>query len=395
MVPRISYERRLRPNTRAVVLASLWFAVSLVICFGVENAWAAPSISTVSGTVGNGQSITINGSGFGANGPNVLLFEDFEKGTVGQTISTASGSAQVGNWSVISVTSTGNPGYSNSYVLSGSKSGMANFSWWTHDLPQMQLNFSAATDVYWSFWQYLPSNRDIPGTNNGDGPNWKFWWLGGNPNTFPLPSDYVEMINTSSFGNGTLFEAADDTNSPTRWGATAQYPGTSETKGAWCRKMVYFHNSTSSGTVWYSELTSAAGLTNRINVSGVSTAHSGELWQTLIIPGYGRDDSNAVVYYDDVYVATGAGARARVEIGDNATYTSCHNLAVCTPTSWSNTSITATARTGSFVSGSNAYLFVIDAGGAPSVGKLVTIGSGSGSAAIGPAQGLTITGTTN
>jgi len=58
----------------------------------------APLITGVSGTITNGSEITITGSDFGANGPTVHIFDDFESGTVGNNIRLGSGSATGGRW---------------------------------------------------------------------------------------------------------------------------------------------------------------------------------------------------------------------------------------------------------------------------------------------------------
>src|SRR5574340_127762 len=62
-------------------------AILLIILFPVLSV-AAPNPTGVSGTVSNGQSITVTGTGFGATGPNIRIFDDFETGTNGATIAT-------------------------------------------------------------------------------------------------------------------------------------------------------------------------------------------------------------------------------------------------------------------------------------------------------------------
>ena len=51
----------------------------LIAILAACPAWAAPSISGVSGTASGGEAITISGSDFG-NGPSIVIFDDFEKG---------------------------------------------------------------------------------------------------------------------------------------------------------------------------------------------------------------------------------------------------------------------------------------------------------------------------
>ena len=130
------------------------------------------------------------------------------------------------------------------------------------------------------------------------------------------------------------------------------------------------------GAASFSELNSTGNLQVG-SVTGITNQTASYPWIKLHFPGFFRNDSNSVIYLDDIYVATGA-ARARVEIGNSATYTGCTNLAILTPSSWSDSSITATVRQGSFQSGAAAYLFVVDANGNVGAPVQVTI-SGSGS----------------
>lgn len=133
--------------------------------------------------------------------------------------------------------------------------------------------------------------------------------------------------------------------------------------------------STTDGTLQAWEMNSGVKRTQIASRGGVVTIHAGETWDTLHFPGYGRGDTNSQTYYDDIYVATGNGARARVEIGNAPKYTDCTNLAVLTPTSWSDAAIIATMRQGSFHMGDTAYIFVLDPDGVPnSRGYQVTIG---------------------
>ena len=82
---------------------------------------AAPAISGVQGTISNGTSITITGSGFGATGPTIQVFDDFDKGATNSKISTTSGSAQVGQWEYVQGASS-EIIYSTEYAHSGSQS---------------------------------------------------------------------------------------------------------------------------------------------------------------------------------------------------------------------------------------------------------------------------------
>ena len=327
-----------------------------------NDAWAAPAITGVSGTVQDGQTVTISGSGFGATGPNVVLFDSFEKGTVSTNISTTSNSADVGNWNALS----GGPSqtYSSDYALGGSKTMKIDWAASYGAGPRLRYSNVQNSDIFISWWQYLPTNRDIPGTN-GEGANWKWFWIGDETDDWPWGSDYSIQCLSSTCDASTSIGSLDDLGAPARY--EGKWYSTRFSKGTWMRVTVAIKNATSGGYAWQQEIN---GGNNSVvdSVTNVVTAHAGDSWNVLTLPGYGRQDSNAVAYYDDVYVATGDGARARVEIGNASTYTASTKLGFITPNSWSNSQINATVRNGIFKSGEQIYFFVIDVNGNPSPG---------------------------
>src|SRR5512143_1106426 len=89
-------------------------------------AQAAPNVTNVSSsTVANGQSIVVTGTDFGPNGPNVVIFDDFEGGTNGSQLQL--NLAEIGAW-----TEAANPGmtmYSNLNRISGNLSARMNFDY--------------------------------------------------------------------------------------------------------------------------------------------------------------------------------------------------------------------------------------------------------------------------
>jgi hypothetical protein len=65
---------------------------------------------------------------------------------------------------------------------------------------------------------------------------------------------------------------------------------------------------------------------------------------------------------------------ARVEIGNNASFSSCTHREIQLPVAWTPTSITVTGNTGTFGPGSQVYLFVVDGNRQPSAGFPIVIG---------------------
>ncbi|NPV03150.1 MAG: hypothetical protein HPY67_00235 [Syntrophaceae bacterium] len=317
--------------------------------------------------------ISIAGSGFGSVGPNVLLFDDFEKGRDGAQIATAPGAATVGNWDYTRLTVR----YSTSFSHSGWTS--LHSDWGSDGAAEGNRlagkKLGAATELFFSWWQYIPIGAHVPGGGGPHGPNWKFFWLFGP--RFPQ-SDYTCVLITDTLPPGYAdyvgFGLKNDNTPPPRFSLGWIYP-VEFRKGEWKRFDQYFKWGTSNnGHFGLWELKST-GYHQWADARNVTTGHEGEIWEHLNFPGYGRGDSNnAHTYYDDIYIAKGPGARARVEIGNKPTYSKCTNLAIITPTTWTDNRITATVRQGSFKAGDNAYLFVIDAKGAISPGYPVTIG---------------------
>jgi hypothetical protein len=136
---------------------------TLLLIVLARPVWSAPLITGVSGSIQNGQTITIAGSAFGS-GPNVILFDDFEKGVNGQNISTSVGGAQVGRWNEIE--GSNYPKYSNANALSGSLAFRANMSaYWLENVASY---LPASTKkVFISWWTLIPSGTVLPGTGAG------------------------------------------------------------------------------------------------------------------------------------------------------------------------------------------------------------------------------------
>lgn len=359
--------------------------ILLLVTCPVASGWAAPAITGVSGNVQDGQIVTISGSGFGASGPNVVLFDAFEKGSSGSNISSAANSANIGNWTTSYKFGLTKPLYSNDYSLSGSNSMKIDWRVGYGSGPSLVYPNVQNSDILISWWQYMPTNRDVPGTNNSadGGPNWKWFWIGDQNDNWPWGSDYVTTCLNASCSSTLGVIAANDTQAPSRDDGTWYTPLFS--KGVWMRVTVAMRNATSGGYIWNQEIDGSSHIVP-FNLTNQQTAHSDDPWNALIIPGFGRLDSNGIIYIDDVYVATGAGARARVEIGNASTYSASTKLAFITPTSWNSSQIKAIVQQGVFKGGETVYLFVVDASGnaSPGYGPLTLGQSSEGGQAPAP-----------
>ncbi len=344
---------------------------SLLLLAVAGSAFAAPSVTGVSGTVSNGESITITGTDFGATGPTIQIFDDFEKGTAGNSLSTSAGSAQVNEWSEVASSDGWSTEYSTTYAHGGTQSAVSDWSGNYPTVGEPHLSFTRLftdqTQIYYSWWVYCPSDKNWPGEGISN-VNWKFHLVSGNP----WPESDFTGVQMDAAGFGAFGNWYD--NSPALY--DSGYNTVNWNKGRWQRFEFYVVGHTSAGIVQVWELNSGTARRSIVSASGVATLHSGDSWDMVRLNAYARGDVNSQTYVDDVYIATGSAARARVEICNNATYTSATNCAIATPTSWGATSIAATVRQGSFGTSDNAYLFVIDSDGAASSGYAVTFGSG-------------------
>ena len=322
-----------------------------------------PSINQVAGIFSNGQTITITGTGFGSCGPTVVLFDDFEKGIEGSNISTSLNSAVVKQWSAVSTDYQ--PVYSTLQSHSGIKSMLIDYA---QQGRWAEVQFSGTNCVYFSFWMLVPSDSCVPGVYNQDGPNWKFVLLSGNPwPASDFTSVFLQDLPNPAFS---LMSAWYDSAGLYNGSDTA----TSMIKGRWHRFEWSFYGHTSAGFIHGWEMNDGSPRRQIQNATGISSLHANDLWGLVRFPAYARQDNVAKNYYDDIYVAIGAGAQARVEIGNNADYSDCTALAILTTRSWSDTLIRADVRHGSFDVNDNVYLFVVDASGAASPGFALTLG---------------------
>lgn len=336
----------------------LTLMISIILMAG-SPIFAAPSITGVYGTVANGQTIQISGAGFGS-GPTVVLFDDFEKGSNGSLIRTGVGSAQIGKWDAIADENATR--YSNANKVSGSLAFRSDQSA-GYGLSIETAFPASTTKVFISWWLLIPSGTVLPGTGNSNGINWKNLWV--------LGSNTVDddLVMPTFLGLGDYFINGNDA-------PYGKWINLDFNIGTWKRLSFYLNGgSNGTGQVHFWDLTSS-GMVQRVNDNNVTVLNSGGAFERISLNAYGRQTNNCYPTFDDIYVAIGDNCRARVEIGNNATYSNCTKLAMATPDSWNNTSISAKVWQGNFSSSETAYLFIFDSSGNVSAGYPIQFGLG-------------------
>lgn len=330
-------------------------------------AFSAPIISSVSGILLDGNTITIQGSGFGASGPNIVLFSDFEEGPVGTTVKIGPGSAKIGQWTSYTSGLPYRPVYDSSAKVSGNLSLRADNSlYWSNGINfYFPSQVTVGQEIYASWWLYIPAGDWFPGEAASE-TNWKqFWFMRGDRgDDLVVPTQLVG----SWYINGT---------SPYKYWLPTEF-NSYFIKGRWSRFSAWVRlGNASNGAFQFSAMAlNALNEQQWVNNNNVTILATGNYWDHIGLNDYGRASNPCHPTFDDIYIATGANARARVEIGSHSTYNASTKLAVSTINSWSDNVISATIRQGNFLNGSQAYLYVFDANGVVNVtGYPVTINS--------------------
>lgn len=324
------------------------FHVRALACAAALSApavLAAPIVSSVSGTVGQGQTITISGSAFGTKPQAApIVFDDFENGTGRVEGKPAvQGSWGSGDWSYA-------VSYSTTQPLQGSKVAY-------HAFNSTDYNASLYVDpanipaIYMDFWM-----RAVPKSSSLT-RNFKPWRVYG-PNDASTANDVVfcdspGWVGLESGGGGWIQRAR-------VWNQWEHY------------QIAIKFGSNGLFTQHRDGIADLIrlGITAGGDPQGVRIGH---YWATSA-DGNCPTNPGADVYTDLVYVDN---TLARVVLGDQPVFDASRVMAIQIPSAWSSNQITAKVNTARFASGSTAYVFVVDANNVASPGFRVTVGQGS------------------
>lgn len=364
-------------NTRSRGKAEgrIWQTTAVLFAFIAAPAFATPSITQLSGMMSDKTSVTISGSGFGTKSQAAPhKWDDFESGTPGSPVngwylSSALGANYVASYSTTIVRA------------SGRKSAYQNFTDGNYNSVMALTDQSPGfRTIYISGWFY----RQVGGAPSR---NVKTWGLRGGPGFEEnAPNIRMDQYPNQNGGQITSLEApsgvCNSTESASKiiqndWGIGGDlFPN------AWHRFEVWV-NTDSAGsngeyTVWIDGAV-------RASLKGKIVDHDCPFPMVMLQNYFATDTGSPTPwmrhYWDEVYIDR---TRARIEIGNASTWTASSHREIQIPTAWSNNSISFKVNRGSFSSGDNVYLYVIDANGVPSVGFPVTISSDSGIPPSGP-----------
>jgi len=336
-------------------------------------AISAPTISSISGTVSDGESIVITG-GSNGSGATIHKWDDFEGGV---------NNNDIGNgWALVDADN--HPIYTNTGQRTGS-SLCAYTDEGTDDM--VYQHGSTLSPVYITYW----INFDFA-ASLGESYNNKHLYIGPDSVT-GYPSYIVAYVNSSPGVSLTLHGTGTSTCGYIFADDNSNLVPSDET---WVRMEVYAVESnapggtfdgTADGSVSYKIQQTGVGDTFHEQMgldatydgdpcpdrdpSAIITNESGETahWEWVTFWEFNRDPGTGGSLtpgrIDDVYIAS---SRARVEIGDNAVFANCTHREIQNHTAWAAGEITFTVNQGSFASLDGAYLFVVDENGDASAG---------------------------
>lgn len=314
------------------------FLIALFIGCSAVKALAGPSISSVSGTISQGSTVTITGGGFGQKNPaKPLIWADFESSIQPTSLGRTTAWGGIENFSQVTAGTTSG---------SGVAQGATNQSVWTLRADNTVWNaYGQQTYVYMLAKKNFQVSCDTS-------QNWKvirFWAAG-----TTLPDFYCgrDAWITESCGTTQWFACRDFV--ANTWATQEFRIQANSSLGAADGKAYWDINGNARGTA---NLTTRCSAYNVDMVTGYVVHFVAANIGSWVNPAW---SSSNQVWVDDVYVDT---TWARVMVCEASTYSSCTRPVVQIPSAWSDASITVTVNVHNLNSSSSKYLYVFDANG--------------------------------
>jgi hypothetical protein len=365
------------------------------ILFTGNICGASPQIESVTGVGYDGNNIVINGSGFGYKENAEPLISSFDSDTIENNWDEPDNFPS-GDWertsgdAFLSSAQTRSNSVKHNYSLSCTMDG------WDNGYDKINYNIQESTrDVYVSWWQY----RDMESINFAEGtPNAKFFRLY-HGNVTDVPNIVFTLWPTNEYAldgfimtgdylgsqDGDLIYHSSECNTES-WGGTNLTYGTHICAGGvreWNHFEIFVRwPSTPTGedgsVLWLVDGETVGRVENARMDDGMHTPGSGGI--VLIGNVTGAMDPISEKYISDVYIDKTV---AHVYLSESATSTwpdmeTKVHTENQVASEWSNNSISITFNQGSFNSGDQVYLYVIDENGNVNQnGYPITIGQSS------------------
>lgn len=326
---------------------------SCVAMMAASASMAAPAVTSVTGTVGHNQTLTITGSSFGSKAKAApLVFDDFEAGAVGSKVQgrpASYGTWAQGDWSY-AVT------YDSTSPLQGSKVARHAFNSTDYNA-SLYVNPQATQSLYMDFWMRAVPKGDLT-------RNWKPWRLH-DASDADVANDVVFCDSPGWVGLASGGSA---------WVKRAR------AFGEWEHFQVIVKLGSGGLFYQYRDGEPDVAVTGVSNSASITQVRIGNYWATTADANC-ASNPGADIYTDVVYVDN---TLSRVVIGDAASLSASRNTAIQIPSSWTANEISLKVNTARFAAGAKAYLFVVDSNNVASVGYPITIGASGGTVPNAP-----------
>lgn len=324
-------------------------------------AWSAPSGLAQGSSI----SLTTDGTNPFGTGPTQVWYESYSNGSLGSDVDLANtifDDTVMGH----SVRATRvSDSRSGSFAASHFKETSAN-NWNTTSLER---TFAGTTEVFVSHAAKIPAGANFPGNDGGNsGTNadystdssWKVSWLTGGAtagaNDICIPT-YVGSGIWHVGGNDISPSLYNSGVNPTWW-----------KWGKWHRFTCYMKGGSTPQTdagVFYFQVANTEEAITEISDTPVIFANGTApyQWTEFRVSGYARPrttQGGVEILSDDVYISVGTNAAARVELGDNAVYTSCTDLHIqnVAPADWATGQIDFDIDYGPFSPSQDLWLHI-------------------------------------
>jgi hypothetical protein len=359
-------------NQRSLYLSLAVLAGTVLALSWPRAVFSTPAISSAIGDFGPGGLVQVSGSNFGSEGPTILLFDDFEDVPIGESISL--NSPTIGAWTERNLYDP--------VAYGTGRSGSRSFLAWHAEkqvMRQLMLVMPEKhRDIHISYWVRLAPNTYFPGTNWPDGrmPNtfpwdssWKFNWLV-DQNGWVHDDGLYDICLPTHTGRG-QFQLAGNSAI-----VTNRYPGNSWWDwDGWMRMSFSVRDALKALDDEHMQSTfvsdkghftqSHAAIANQPDAAVGLVEHQ---FSRVNFPGWiraGSGGDDVAPLYDDIYIAVGPGASARIELADAPAYEQSRHIELLLVESWSPNQVNARVPRAVDMrsDGDVWYLFVTDAQG--------------------------------
>lgn len=340
------------------------FLFFLIFYGAILTGYSGADIVSVSGSVEDGGTITINGTGFGSGDISPLLWDNFESGSNGSSLPA---NPKSGSWTIVN----GGPVFSNSSAHSGSMSATSYYSSGNgfKNIRWERMSLSSGATYYQSYW----FRYNTPAGGNGQTKLTQLWGT-------EQINDYSPGVMTGGFAGSwwSTYIALEGSGAYQQ----ASYPLTPSQNQWHLFEMILRQSDVNVANGRVTILIDGKTVYDRNPVK--TREHSGHGWLfTSFFDGMTNWGGATQTWIDDVYFND---SWARVVLGNASTYNNSTIREIQIPTNWNSNgqSITVTCNTGSFSTGQTAFLYVIDSTGTVSSGRAVTIGQSSSGGSTPP-----------